>query len=113
MTTRAKLFMVYPALMVLCMPGGKPGTSTYVQPTANLSRTAVAERKPLCGAFGDVMGVPEITTEIPYYGSAKRVEASRADPYSYGAYDWMLLHLCQTRPIPGSPRAAKLSRARS
>jgi len=34
MTTRTKLFMVYPALMVMCLPGGKPGTSTYLQPTA-------------------------------------------------------------------------------
>jgi len=112
-TTRAKLFMVYPALMVLCLPGGEPGTSTCVQPTANLSRTAAAERKPLCGAFGDVKGVPEIPTEIPFYGSAKRVEASRADRHGYGAYDWMLLQLCQTRPIPGSTRVAKRSRARS
>jgi hypothetical protein len=104
MTTRAKLFMVYPALMVMCLPGGKPGTSTYVQPITKVA-IAAAEREQLCGASGDIMGVPEIPTEIPYYGSARWVE-----PYSFGPYDWMLLHLCQTRPIPGAPRAAKRAR---
>jgi hypothetical protein len=43
MTTRAKLFMVYPALMVVCLPGGKPGTSTYVQPTAKVAIAAAAK----------------------------------------------------------------------
>jgi hypothetical protein len=37
MTTRAKLFVVYPASMVLSLPGRLPATSMQVQPAANIS----------------------------------------------------------------------------
>jgi hypothetical protein len=61
-------------------------------------------QKTFCGSEGDVIGVPEISTEIPYYGSARRLNVSRANPYHYPAYDWMLLQVCRTRPMPASPR---------
>lgn len=45
MTTQAKLFMVYPALMVMCLPGGKPGTST-LSPTTLVHRADIVWEPP-------------------------------------------------------------------